>query len=261
MSFVNSTQRSSAIAAAIASSVAAVSVCAAAVGPLSQSSAWHLAASSLPAEIAATVHDVLVATRAAVQADRGDIVTARHAIRDTRQDAGRAIGASILSGSVGDGQIKEITSTAGATIDTERQLIVATRGDIHQTRQTAAGDIRTIVADNHDGSTVQAIRAILDTAQMENAMTRSAIAADAAENKTVRRSITSDVVALRRSARAGEITKAEAAQQISAERRSAHEDVAANRAQMVSSHKEITATRVDAAKDVANAVRSARGDD
>lgn len=258
MPLVTSTQRPSALTAAIASSVAVVSICAVTAGPLSHNSAWQLAASSLPAEIAATIHDVLEATRAAVQADRADIVAGRHAVRVTRRDAARALGASILSGSVGDGQLKEITSTAGATIDGERQAINSTRIDIHQTRQAAAGDIRTIVSENHDGSTVQAVRAILDTAQMDNAITRSAIAAEAADNKTIRRTTASDVVTLRRSARAGDITKAEAAQQISAARQSAHQDIADNRAQMVSSHKEITATRRQAAQDVAKAVHDGR---
>lgn len=258
MPLVTSTQRSSAMTAAIASSVAVVSICAATAGPFNHSSAWQLAASSLPAEVAAAVHDVLEATRAAVHADRAEIVAGRHAVRDTRHDAARAIGASVLSGSIGEGQLKEITSTAGATIDGERQAISETRIDIHQTRQAAAGDIRTIVSENHDGSTVQQVRAILDTAQMDNAITRSAIAADAADNKTIRRSTASDVVTLRRSARAGDITKAEAAQQISDARRSAHQDVAANRAQMVSSHKEITATRRQAAEDVAKAVHDGR---
>ena len=77
MPLVTSTQRSSAMTAAIASSVAVVSICAATAGPFNHSSAWQLAASSLPAEVAAAVHDVLEATRAAVHADRAEIVAGR----------------------------------------------------------------------------------------------------------------------------------------------------------------------------------------
>lgn len=258
MLLVKSGERSATVMAAAMSAAAAISVCAVAGGPLTESSAWRLAASSLSAEVSATIHDVLAVAHTAVHADRSDLVAGRQAIRDTRREAAGAIGASVLSGAIGEGQLKEITSTAGTAIADERQVNSETRMDVHQTRQAAAGDIRTIVSENHDGSTVQAVRVILDTAQMDNAITRSAIAAEAADNKTIRRATASDVVTLRRSARAGDITKAEAAQQITAARQAAHQDIAGNRAQMVSSHKEITATRRQAAQDVAKAVHDGR---
>ena len=274
MTSINQAQRSSVAAVAAIGAAAAISVSALTAGPLTSSSAWQLAASSVPAEISSAIHDVLVAAHTAVQADRSDIAADHQAIRTTRRESAHAVGASVLSGAVGEGQIAAILYAARSANHEARQAISASRGDIHQTRQTAAADIRTIIADgrdasaaveaqavatdNHDGSTVEAVKAILDTAKMDNAMTRSAIVADAQENQSIRRATTSDVVAIRESARAGDIGKEEAAQQISAERSSAHSEIADNHAQMAAGHKEITATRKQAAKDVAKTVHQGR---
>ncbi len=185
-----------------------------------------------------------------------------------------AIGSSVLTGSVGDGQITAILDTARSADNAARQAIAASHADIHQTRQSAAADIRTIIADghdatttmaaqtvatdNHDGSTAQDVKAILDTAKKDNAMTRSTIVADAQENASIRRTALSEDVAVRQSARAGDISKQEAAQQIDAQRSTAHAEIADNHAQMADAHNQIKATRQQAAQDAAKAVHQGR---
>ena len=274
MTFILQAQRSSVTAIAAMSAMAAISVSALTAGPLMSTSAWQLAASSVPTEISSAIHDVLVAAHTAVKADRGDIAADHQAIRTTRRESVQAVGASILAGAYGDGQIKSIVDAGRSANQAARQAISASHADIHQTRQSAVADIRTIIADSHDGSaapealavsadshdgsTAEAVKAILDTAKMDNAMTRSAIVADVQENKSIRRTTTSDAVAIRQSARAGDISKEEAAQQISAGRSSAHTEIADNHTQMASSHKEIKATRKQAAKDVAKTVHEGR---
>jgi hypothetical protein len=274
MTFINQAQRSSVTAVAAMSAIAAISVSALAAGPLSSNAAWQLAASSVPAEISSAIHDVLVAAHTAVKADRGDIAAEHQAIRTTRRESVQAIGASVLTGAVGDGQIAAIVDAARGANQGARQAISTSHADIHQTRQSAAADIRTIIADgrdgstaitaqavttdNHDGSTVQDVKAIVDTAKKDNAMTRSAIVADALENKSIRRKAATDAAAIRKSARAGDISKQEAAGQIKAERGSARTEIADNHTQMVDSHKQIKATRQQAAQDVAKTVHQGR---
>lgn len=274
MTFIDQAQRSSIAAVAAISAAAVVSVSALTAGPLMSTSAWQLAASSVPTEISAAIHDVLVAAHTAVQADRSDIAAEHQAIRTTRHESVQAIGASVLAGSFGEGQIATIVDAGRSANQAARQAISASHADIHQTRQGAAADIRAIIADSHDGSatpealaitadshdgsTAEAVKAILDTAKMDNAATRSAIVADVQENKSIRRATTSDAVAIRQSARAGDISKEEAAQQISAGRNSAHTEIADNHTQMADSHKEIRVTRKQAAKDVASTVHQGR---
>lgn len=277
MTFIDRTQRSSVAAVAAISAAAAISVSALTAGPLTSSSAWQLAASSVPAEISSAIHDVVVAAHTTVQADRSDIAADHQAIRTTRRESVQAIGASVLAGAFGDGQIATIVDAGRSANQAARQAISAYPADIHQTRQSAAADIRTIITDSHDGSTTpealavaadtydgstaEAVKAILDTAKMDNAQSRSAIVADAQENKSIRHTTTSDAVAIRQSARAGDIGKEEAAQQISAGRSSASTEIADNHTQMVSSHKEIKATREQAAKDgSSSAHRGRRGE-
>jgi hypothetical protein len=258
MTFIDQAQRSSVTAIAAVSAMAAISVSALTAGPLMSTSAWQLAASSVPTEISSAIHDVLVAAHTAVKADRSDIAADHQAIRTTRRESVQAVGTSILAGAYGDGQIKSIVDAGRSANQAARQAISASHADIHQTRQSAAADIRTIIADSHDGSTAEAVKAILDTAKMDNAMTRSAIVADVQENTSIRRTTTSDAVAIRQSARAGDISREEAARQISAGRSSAHTEIAGNHTQMASSHKEIKATRKQAAQDVASTVHQGR---
>jgi hypothetical protein len=258
MTFAQQVQRSSVTAVAAVSAVAAFSLSALAAGPLTPNSEWRLAASALPSGIVSAIHDVLAEAHAAVRADRGAIAADRQAIRATGRESVHAIGASVLTGDVGEGQVMSIVGAARGAVSESRQSIASSRDDIQLTRQAAAADIRTIVAGSHDGSTVQDVTAIIDTAKMDNAVTRSAIVADAQENKTIRRTTTSEVVAIRQSARAGAISRQDAAQQISTQRSSAHTDIADNHAQMVSSHKEIKMTRQQAAKDVGKTVHQGR---
>ncbi|WP_179473532.1 hypothetical protein [Mycolicibacterium vinylchloridicum] len=256
MNFMDQTQRSSFAALAAMSAVAAISVTAFAAGPSGSTLAARLAA--LPVGVSSAIHDVLVEAHTAIHADRGEIAADRNTIRATRHDAAHAIGASVLTGDIGEGQIVAIVDGARSAVQDEREAVGESRGDIRQTRQAAAADIRTIIAGNHDGSTVQDVKAILDTAKMDNATTRSAIVADAQENKSIRHTTTSDAVAIRQSVRAGEISKQEAAQEIQAGRSSAHAEIADNHAQMATSHKDIKATRHQAAKDVATTVHQGR---
>lgn len=258
MTLIDQAQRSSVAAVAAISAAAAISVSALAAGPLSANSTWLLSASSVPAEISSAIHDVLVAAHTAVHGDRTDIAAERQTIRATRRDAAHAIGASVLTGAIGDGQIAAIVDTARSATNDARQAISTSRGDIRQTRQGAAADIRTIIAGSHDGSTVQDVKAIVDTARKDNAMTRSSIVTDARENASIRRATTSDAVVIRQSARAGDISKQEAAQQLSAARRTAHAEITDNRGQMADSHKQVKATRHQAAQDVAKAVHEGR---
>ncbi|TDO14260.1 hypothetical protein EV580_2386 [Mycobacterium sp. BK086] len=253
---MNRAQRSSNAAVAAMSAVAAIAVTTLAAGPLGANMAVRL--SALPAEVASAIHDVLVEAHIAVQADRTDIAADRQSIHATRHDAARAIGASVLAGTVGEGQIVTIVDGARGAIHDERQAISTSRGDIHQTRQGAAADIRTILAGSHDGSTVQDVKAILDTAKKDNAENRSVIVADARENTSIRRAAVSTDAAIRQSARAGEISRQEAAQQISAQRSSTHTEIAGNHTQMADTHKEIKATRQQAAKDAAKTVHQGR---
>ncbi|MCX2928857.1 hypothetical protein ORI20_01125 [Mycobacterium sp. CVI_P3] len=247
MNLVNQAQRSSSAAVAAIGVVAAMSVSALAAGPLHTSLDGRLAA--LSSEVSSAIHDVLAAAHTDVHADRTDVVTGRQTIRAGRHQAALAIGASVLTGSFGDGQIAVILDDARTASQDQREANSGSHTDIRETRQGAAGDIRTIIADYYDGSTVEAVKTIIDTARMDNAMTRSAIAASAQENKSIRHATTSDAVAIRQSVRAGEISKQEAAQEIHAGRRSAHTEIADNHAQMAASHQEIKTTRHLAAKD------------
>ncbi|MCV7346757.1 hypothetical protein [Mycolicibacterium rhodesiae] len=248
--------RSSVAAVAALSVVAAMSLTTLATGPVSSTMSARLTA--LPAEVSSAIHDVLTAAHTAVHTDRSDVAADRQAIRVTRRDAAHAIGSSVLAGAVGEGQIVAITEAARSAIHDEHQAIGVSRDDIRQTRQSAAADIRDIITVSHDGGTVEDVRAILDTAKKDNAMTRSAIVADAQENAAVRRTVASENVAVRQSARAGDISKQEAAQQISAHRESGHTEIAGNRVAMAGSHQQITATRRQAARDVAAAVHNGR---
>ncbi|TGD85803.1 hypothetical protein BayCH28_19070 [Mycolicibacterium sp. CH28] len=261
MNFAHSAQRSSIAAVAALGAAAAISVSAIAAGPLVANAVLRLSASSVAAEVSSTIRDVLAATHTSVQSDRADIVTGRQTIRDTRHQSVSAIGASILAGSVGDGQVSTILSDAHSANTAQRQTNTADRTDIHQTRQGAASDIVTIFAGNHDGSTVQDVKAIIATAKKDNAMVRSTIVADVQENVAIRHTTAAADRAVRQSARAGDITGQEAAQQISAQRNAAHTDIADSRAQMVTSHKQITATRQEAAHNVAKTVHNRHSGD
>jgi hypothetical protein len=273
MNFMEQAQRSSVVTLAAMSAVAAMSVSAFAAGPLTSSSAWQQAALSLPGEISSAIHDVLAEARTTAQADRTDISAGHQAIRATRQQTVQAIGASVLAGTLGGGQITTILDEAHTANQDERQAIKTSHNDIRQNRQGTVADIRAIindgrggstaagaqsVTDNHDGSTAQDVRAIIDTAKKDNAQNRSAIVADAQDNKSIRRTTISDAAAIRQSARAGDISKQEAVQQISAARSSAHTDIADNHTQMAAAHKEIETTRQQAAKDVASTIHQGR---
>jgi hypothetical protein len=261
MIYAERAQRPTAAAGAATIAAVAISLSAFIAGPLTASSAWQLTTSTVAAEVSSTIRDVLTAAHAAIHADRSDIVADRQTIRDTRRQSAKAIGASVLEGSVGEGQIQAIVDTARSANRDERQAISETRVDIRQTRQAAATDVRAVIAGNHDGSTAQAVKAIVDTAKTDNAMTRSAITAYAQENAAIRRAGASDNMSVRTSARAGDITKQDAAQQISANRHSAHAELADNHAQMREAHQQIGATRAQAARDVATTVHEGRTGD
>jgi hypothetical protein len=63
---------------------------------------------------------------------------------------------------------------------------------------------------------------------------------------------------VRRSVRAGDLDRAEGADQIHTARQDARGDISANHVQMVSAHHEITSIRHNAAADVAKAVHNGR---
>ena len=261
MMYAQRNERSIAAAGAASIAAAAISLSAFFAGPVTANSAWQLTSSTLAAEVSATIRDVLAAAHAAIHVDRSDIVADRETIRDTRRQSAKAIGASVLEGSVGQGQVQAIIDTARSANHDERQTIRDTRADIGQTRQAAATDVRAIIAGNHDGSTVEAVKAIVDTAKMDNSMTRSAISAYAQENAAIRHATASDNMSVRKSVRAGDISKQDAAQEISVNRHSAHAELADNHAQMREAHQQIGATRAQAARDVAKTVHEGRTGD
>lgn len=257
MTFIAQTQRSSVTMLAAFTVATAVSMPALVAGPLNITAAPELLASTV-SQMVSDIHDILVSSHADARADRADVVAARESVRTNRRQSAAAIGASILEGSVGEGQIGSIVDTTRAANKDERQAITMSRGEVRDTRQGARSDIRAAVADTYDGSTVQAVRAIIDTAEMDNAQTRSTILSAAQGNSKIRRNTAKADAAIRQSARAGEITRDQAAEQITSARSSAKTQVAANRAQMVSSVKDISATRQQAAHDVHNTVHQHR---
>ncbi|CAN5661384.1 hypothetical protein BH09ACT8_BH09ACT8_14880 [soil metagenome] len=209
------------------------------------------------------IREILTTTHTEVQSYRADIVSDRVAMLANRSQAGediRAVVASVRSGESDPftGQIRAITHTTLADNNTERQAITATHRDIWEARKAAGGDIRVVFADTFDGSTVEAVGEILDTAHADIAADRSLIATDAKENTVTRGTTAVAAHEIVRSAASGEIDRVEASAELNALVTNSHTQIEANHVEMVSAHVDIKSTKKTAATDVHNTVKDSR---
>lgn len=211
------------------------------------------------------IRDILTSTHTSVHGDRADIASDHATILANRHQAGadiRAVIESVRSGETDPftGQIRAIATSMHSDNRGERQAIAVTHQDIREARQTAASDIRAAVADAFDGSTVEEIGEIIDTAHAAVATDRSVIAAEAMGNMATRRSTAVDVHEILKSAAAGDIDRDEAAAEVEALVTDSHTQIKANHVDMVSAHADIKSTKKTAAKDIHNAVKDSRTD-
>jgi hypothetical protein len=236
--------------------LAAVSMAGAEVtAPVSHEQTALLAAAT--ATDPTTIKEVVVATHDDVATSHDSIDASRADVHTTKWEALLNIVAAIRSGDIGSGDIEAILAAAAGDVQADRQSVRDAHGDIHTARTDAAGEIKTIAGDNHDGSTVTDVKAIVDTAKKDNAINRSMIVADVGDSADTRHTAAADDAATRQSVRAGDITAREGAQQIHTTRADAHTAVATDRAQIVSTHQTITTVRRDAASEVHQTVKNA----
>ncbi|CAN5880002.1 hypothetical protein BH09ACT7_BH09ACT7_27730 [soil metagenome] len=242
--------------ASILTSLAVVGACAAITVPALPVAMTN---ASLPEDIRAILTD----THTEVQQYRAHIAAGHVVILANRRQAAediRAVIDSVRSGETDPftGQIWAVVLSALTVNHTGRYAIAMTHKDIREARGAAGTAIRAAISDTFDGSTIEEVHDIVDTAQADIAADRSLIRADAAENGETRRSTAVEVHAVVRSAAAGEIDKDEASAEIKALATESHTQITANHVEMASTHADIKSTKKTAAKDVHNAVKDSR---
>ncbi|CAN5506362.1 hypothetical protein BH11ACT7_BH11ACT7_34300 [soil metagenome] len=195
---------------------------------------------------------------------RTDAVDSRQDIHATQR---QAVGDSVVViwNAEGDGtaaaEVQDIVAVAQTDIQADRQSILASHASLEANREAAAADIKAVVADNHDGTVVAEVGAIVDAAQLDIADEREVISAAAEENLDIRKSTAVDVAEVKKSGLSDEIDMDEAAEQIVTLRTSSHAEIESNHTEMSSAHKEVKSTRQQAAKDAGSAVKNRSSSD
>ncbi len=220
-----------------------------------------LVSAALPAQI----RDILAATHVEVQGYRAEIGSERVMIVANRHAAAEAIVAVIDSVRRGEtdpftGQIRAVAAATFTDNQTLRVAIADTHQDIWEARAAAVGDIRTAIADDFDGSTVEEIGGIVATAHAAITTDRSVIATEASSNKAIRHSTATDIHDVVRSAADGDIDRDETSDEIHALVTDSHAEIKTNHVEMVAAHVDIKSTKKTATKDVHNAVKDSRKD-